>query len=62
MIKIHVVGSYRYVVRYIGARENCQFDSPCFMGLNGYALCGIMHKGETLDEFNLRIKSYGEQD
>ena len=64
MQKIYRTKSVSYVVRLVGDRgkdNSGQVPMPCFMGMQGFALCGILNKGETIDEFNKRVERYEKE-
>lgn len=54
MIKEMVIGGQRMAVRYVGVRETSVGRiEPCFMGMKGYVLCGILKKGQSLEDYAL---------
>lgn len=57
MIKIFYIGKIKYVCKYVGSiyLSGGKY-TPCFLGMKGYVLCGILNFEESLDEFKVRIK------
>ena len=57
MMKIFYIGKIKYDCKYVG---NIYLSgskyTPCFFGMKGYVLCGILNFDETIDEFKIRIK------
>lgn len=57
MMKIFYIGNVNYVCKYVGNVYLTDGKyTPCYMGMKGYVLCGILRFGESLDEFKIRIK------
>lgn len=64
MQKIYRTKNVSYVVRLVGDRgkdNSGQVPTPCFMGMQGFALCGILKKGETIEGFNKRVAHYEKE-
>lgn len=54
MIKEMVIGGQRMAVRYVGVKETSVGRiEPCFMGMKGYVLCGLLKKGQSLEDYAL---------
>lgn len=54
MIKEMVIGCQRMAVRYVGVKETSVGRiEPCFMGMKGYVLCGVLKKGQSLEDYAL---------
>ena len=52
MFKLLELGKQKYVVKYIGLRDKTgSIAEPKFLGLRGYALCGVLKKNQSLKGF-----------
>jgi len=56
-MKIFYMGNIKYACKYVGSiyLSGGKY-TPCFLGMKGYVLCGILKSGESIDEFKVRIK------
>lgn len=50
-MKVIEVNKRNHVIRKMSRADVSIFRDPCYLGHKGFALCGVLHKGETLDEF-----------